>query len=132
MKEGGAGLSGLKGSEFLLMDDWILLGRMPGSNFYERSQKLIDLHIKIKTDVEDDAIFKIDIEKLDKDLEEIIKAFEEFEKIQGSIEFRNEYRIKLVSIEFRLYRICKKAKLFPQNVIPDFKMPSKLGRFTND
>jgi hypothetical protein len=132
MKDAGAGLAGLKGSEFLLMDDWIGLGRSPGFNFYERSQKLIDIWTKEKTEIEDKKEWSELITKMDADLNDIINAFEEFDKVQGSIEFKNEYRIKLISIQYRLWRLAIKEKLIGSNVMPHLRVPSIRGRFSND
>lgn len=131
----GAGM--LKGSEYLLFNDFKTLSDRPDFDLYEQTNKLRDALIRLdvlliqkkKRDTHKQILDGDGTEKnpgLWGELNELMDTHYNFSAIEGSNEWKNEYWRKLTHLYYGIYKLQAREKLIESESGQDLRAPFNL------
>jgi hypothetical protein len=124
----GAGT--LKGSPFLLFNDWKNLSDRPDFDLYQQTNKARDILIRTTVIVTlnrgSGEKYKEDLDGLWKELTDLMGEHYDFASIEGSNDWKNEYWKKLSHLLYGLYLLQAKERIIEtegeQNMTAPFSM----------
>jgi hypothetical protein len=124
----GAGM--LKGSLFLLYNDWKILSDRPELDMYEQTNKARDILIRTESILEmknKDNQYDKELQALWDELSNLMGSIYNFSAIEGAQDWKNEYWKELSHLLAGLYKLNAKEELIETEGSQDMRAPFSLN-----